>query len=112
MRRQLVTFVLVAAVLVSMESVAFAQSGNAGIRTYLDKEAPRLTQTVQPQTVKKEPWARKNPTLVGAIVGAGLGALVGYAGGKGDQLVATRQYAGLGLGLGAVTGLIAGVLAK
>lgn len=110
MRRQIINFVLLAAVFVSIASPALAQS-RTPMRAYLTEATPRLTQGVQPQTPKKQAWVAKNSTLVGAMVGAGVGALVGVAGGK-DNMLPTRQYTGFGLGIGAVAGLVAGVWAK
>jgi len=76
-------------------------------------ERARATSLLQQQAaVSHSSWRSRHPALLGALIGAGAGALVAYgiaaSGGLGEPGLWAPVGAGIGAGAGAVVGLLAG----
>jgi len=76
-------------------------------------ESARVTSLLQQEAaVSPRSWRSRHPALLGALIGAGAGALVAYgiaaSGGLGYPGLWAPVGAGIGAGSGAVVGLVAG----
>lgn len=128
MTHRILNVALTVAILLTIGVPVFAQSTSAAVqfitfganavqkpatlRGYLETHAVRLIQAAPSASHENNSWASRNAPVVGALIGGGIGASVGFILGGQDYVVGRGFSPMLGGLIGAAVGAVIGTLSK